>query len=588
MDPTGIAPLAAYRQHLEVETPEHVVLDFEVAGLGSRLLASLFDMLVMALWILAVLVVMGIGNLLHNSWVEAVLSLVTVLGFWGYFALFEGLRQGQTPGKRRLGIRVVQSTGHPVTFGAAVVRNLLRALDLFPPTLLLDAVLVATHRQAKRLGDLAAGTMVVRDRPFDTSGVTDTALAAEEAVDHGAPELSEDEFRLVREFAERSAELLPDVRQALAARLLPRFAGRFTPRTADPTLALAELFTLERARRRSRFAPAARGGGVAERFTARKMDRWEEFQRLADRATRDGLDRFAAAELPEFAARYREVAADLARARTYHAPPLTISRLERLVAAGHNALYRDQRTTAGRIWHVLMRECPAAVVQARGLVLVACLTFGAPLVAGVVVIREDPSLAEQVLPESMLRRAEAGAARQAEGRGYYEASAGERPAMAGYIIGNNIRVAFLCFAGGILAGIGALVMLAFNGLSIGATYGHFANAGLAGYLGTFIAGHGTLELFAICVAGAAGYLLGIALIAPGRLSRGEALVVNGRQALRMIGAVAVMLLVAGVIEGFVSAGTGSVAYRLAVGAASLVFLVLYLANGAAALRSGVE
>jgi uncharacterized membrane protein SpoIIM required for sporulation len=126
-------------------------------------------------------------------------------------------------------------------------------------------------------------------------------------------------------------------------------------------------------------------------------------------------------------------------------------------------------------------------------------------------------------------------------------------------------------------------MLAFNGLSIGATYGHFANVGLAGYLGSFIAGHGTLELFAICVAGAAGYRLGSALIAPGRLSRGEALVVNGRQAIRMIGAVALMLLVAGLIEGFVSAGTGSVGYRLAVGVASLVFLVLYLANGAAAL-----
>jgi uncharacterized membrane protein SpoIIM required for sporulation len=323
---------------------------------------------------------------------------------------------------------------------------------------------------------------------------------------------------------------------------------------------------------------------VADRLVARQAARWEAFDRLATRASRDGLDSFAAPELPDFAARYREIAADLARARTYRAGPAVQQRLERLVAAGHNALYRDDRHTAARLWNVVARECPAAVVQARRYVLVAFLTFMAPALAGFVLLRERPALATELLPDVLLDRAEAGAARQQSGRGFVDVETAVRPAVASQIITNNIGVAFFCFAGGIFAGVGSLVLLAYNGLSIGATSAHFANSGLLGYLWTFIVGHGALELFAIWVAGAAGFLLGRALVAPGDLARGEALVLEGRVAIRMIGAVIVLLLLAGTIEGFVSTSGGSLGIRLAVSGASLVFLAAYLTNGALYLR----
>jgi uncharacterized membrane protein SpoIIM required for sporulation len=195
-----------------------------------------------------------------------------------------------------------------------------------------------------------------------------------------------------------------------------------------------------------------------------------------------------------------------------------------------------------------------------------------------------------VLPDGMLERAEAGAGRQARGAGYVEALAAERPLMASLIISNNIRVAFMCFAGGVVFGVGALVLLAVNGLSIGAASGHFANAGLLGYLWTFVIGHGLLELFSIWVAGAAGFLLGRALILPGALPRGDALILAGRLAMRLLGAVVVLLLLAGLIEGFISAGTASLPARLGVSAGSVLFLVLYLWNGArsrTAVRAGV-
>jgi uncharacterized membrane protein SpoIIM required for sporulation len=103
--------------------------------------------------------------------------------------------------------------------------------------------------------------------------------------------------------------------------------------------------------------------------------------------------------------------------------------------------------------------------------------------------------------------------------------------------------------------------------------------GLLDYLLTFILGHGALELFAIWVAGAAGFLLGRSIVAPGALSRGDALVLSGRVAVRMVGATAVLLVVAGMIEGFISAGGYSVPVRLTASAASLVLLVGYLVSG---------
>jgi uncharacterized membrane protein SpoIIM required for sporulation/uncharacterized RDD family membrane protein YckC len=584
-----------FRQHLEVETPEHVVLDYEIAGLGSRALAAIIDTLILIAWSFALLVVFGLLALQSEVWASALFALAYFASLWGYFAFFEGFGRGQTPGKRRLGIRVVRDTGHPVSFGSAAVRNLLRAADFLPPPYLLGGILVALHPRGKRLGDMVAGTVVVRDRPAEApeNATVATTLAQEDA---GAPELSEEEFRILREFSERAGALAAEPRARLSARLAQRFAERYPNRPADPALFLAELYRDELARRRGRFsargtAPAiARGsfGSVAERMVARKGERWDSFQRLAERASQEGLDSFAATELPEFAARYREVAADLARSRTYGADQATQARLERLVAAGHNALYRDERNTLGRIWHVIIRECPAAIVEARRYVLIAFLAFALPAAAGFFVLRERPALAAELLPDAMLERAEAGAARTRMGKGYVEIEASERPVIASTIITNNITVAFYCFAGGIFAGIGSLVLLAYNGLEIGAVSAHFANLGLLGYLWRFIIGHGVLELFAIWVAGAAGFLLGKALIAPGDLTRSDALVLRGRLAVRMIGAVIVMLLLAGSIEGFVSTSEGGSLLRLAVSGVSGLFLVLYLLNGAMYLRKSRE
>jgi uncharacterized membrane protein SpoIIM required for sporulation/uncharacterized RDD family membrane protein YckC len=590
-----MTPRPDYRQHLEVETPEHVILDYEVAGLGSRAFATLLDTLILLLSMAAVSYLsarLGSALDLEGTWAMPLLGTILFVTFWGYFTFFEGFRNGQTPGKRRAGIRVVSQTGHPVTFGAAAARNLIRIADFLPSFYFLGGLFVAIHPRARRLGDLVAGTVVVRDRPAEVAALAPVSSTEEGDNLAGVPQLDDDEFRLLREYSERAAALPPNVRARVANGLAERLLSRFPELSDAPETFLASVFQLEQARRRSRFA--ARGartagvarpaGGVAERLVARKSARWEEFDRMAKRATARGLDSFAAEELPDFAARYREIAADLARARTYRAQPAVLERLGRLVAAGHNALYRDDRKTGRSIWTYLLREAPSGIVEAWKTVLLAFAVFIAPGVAGYALLRERPALAQEVIPQSMLERAEAGTERVKTGDGYVELDARSRPMMASRIMTNNIKVAFFCFAGGVFAGVGSLALLAFNGLSFGTISGHFANVGLLGYLYTFVIGHGVIELFAIWVAGAAGFLLGKAVIMPGDLSRSDALALAGRLAMRMVTAVILLLIVAGLIEGFVSAGSGPLEYRLAISGGSVVLLLAYLANGWVYLR----
>jgi len=386
------------------------------------------------------------------------------------------------------------------------------------------------------------------------------------------------------------------LRHRFTMELVARFAPRFPHRDPDPETFLVQLHGAELDRRRGRLATRRteggreQGGGVgrttlaAERFVMRKRDGWETFRALAARAERVGLKQLGAPEIPGFAARYREVAADLARARTYGVDARVLEYLERVVSAGHNALYGRHTRHRVRLGRLLFRELPAAVVAARAYVLTALLLFAAPAVTGYLLIRERPAIAEEVLPDDMIARARAGAERRAQGIGYAQAPSMYLPFVASRIITNNVQVAFFAFAFGITAGVGTLILLAMNGLFFGAVLGLFANYGLAGWLLTFVAGHGVLELTAIFISAGAGLLVARALVAPGDLTRRDALVLAGRDAARLVGAAVVLLCLAGTIEGLLSASDAAPALKLATSAATVVLLALAVANGRSYLR----
>src|SRR6266704_3280077 len=203
MPDTRAPTVPQFTRRLGIETPEHLVLELELAGLGSRMAATVCDagLLVLAFVLLGLAIQLlptPTGGDAVGPWstLAAIVLILTVfLLFWGYFLLFEAFNDGRTPGKRLMGIRVLMDTGHPLTFTAAAVRNLVRIVDMQPVlTYLVGLGFVLFHPQNKRLGDIVAGTVVVRDRPEDVrlGGRSDAADAAtgREPFDAGPPELS--------------------------------------------------------------------------------------------------------------------------------------------------------------------------------------------------------------------------------------------------------------------------------------------------------------------------------------------------------------------------------------------------------------
>jgi uncharacterized membrane protein SpoIIM required for sporulation/uncharacterized RDD family membrane protein YckC len=588
-------PDASLRQQFGIETPEHVALHVDLAGLGSRAAAGIVDTLIAGLgllllfWLLVLFGLTGPGGALAG-WVLAMVILVGAFSFLAYFVLLEALNGGRTVGKQLLGIRVVMDTGHPVTPTAAVVRGLFRLLDCYFPVLpfLPGLGMIFLHRRNQRFGDIVAGTIVVRDSPMDWTMPPPPAPrpgGEPEPVESGPPELTDEEFRLLDQFLARAADLDPTVQTRLTIDLARRFQDRISRRTADADTYLADLFAEEQRKRRSRFATrartdvAGRTSVTAERFLERKREAWEEFHRLAQLVERSGVSHLPEAEIPPFAARYREVAADLARARTYGVDPRVIEYLERVVSAGHNALYRARGRRRAPVIRYLLRDFPLAVVQSWAYVMAAFLLFAVPAALGYALIRSHPELQDELTSPEMVSRAREAAARQAQGIGYAQSSGEDLPVIASAIISNNIKIGFWAFVGGLAGGVLTAFVLVANGLSLGAGFGLFVNYHAGGYLATFVAGHGILELTAIFIAGGAGLRVAGALFAPGDRTRRDALIVEGRIAARMIGSVVTLLAIAGSIEGLLSASDAPAAFKYGASALSVVFLGIYFASG---------
>lgn len=577
------------REQLGVETPEHVVLHFELAGAGSRAAAALLDTALVAA---AMFLIALVGGALEQSgaplgkWAIALLFLLYFFSFFAYFTLFEALNGGRTLGKKAFGIRVVLDSGHAVTPTAAVVRNLVRLMDcLFPFLPILPAFLmVLLHRRHQRPGDLAAGTIVVRDSPTDWR-LGAVAPSGAEPVEPGPPELTEPEFELLDRFLARARDLDPVVEVRMTADIARRFRGRGPRPLADDAEYLTQLHADEQRKRRGRFATRAQPGAIgrttvtAERFLAHKRDAWEAFRELATRVERAGLGALPEREIPAFAARYREIAADLARARTYGVDTRVIEYLERIVSAGHNALYRARGRRRVPLGRYVLREFPAAVVQSWLYVGAAFLLFMIPAIIGYALIRAQPNRTDELVPPVLVSRAEQAAERQRRGLGYAEARPEDLPVIASAIVSNNVLIAFWAFAGGVLLGLPTAWVLVQNGLVLGLGFGTFVNYHAGGYLATFVAGHGILELTAIFIAGGAGLRTAGAILVPGERTRRDAIILEGRIAALMVGAVVCLLALAGTIEGLLSASDAPVSLKLATSAATAVLLALYLAGG---------
>lgn len=551
---------------LRVETPENVAIEFPLAGLGSRFAALLVDGTCITAALLAVWLVTG-GQ-------GAALLVASVALTWGWFALFEAFADGQTPGKRLLSVRAVMDGGYPLTLRAAAVRNLLRIVDLQPGvSCLLGGFSMLLSRQGKRLGDHAAGTVVVRELPIRFPEV------ARHAESLAPPRLSDEAFGALERFGERSAQLSVAARERVAGELLRRLPQDLRGDGEGGTRSgvLRRLLEEESARRHAARRSLATGSAAATRLLGRKREAWLAFRASVRAVRARGLRRLDGDGVADFAARYRELAADLARARTYGASPGTLFALERLAGAAHNLFYRPATASVLGVGRFLAAGFPRLVRRLWRPIAVSTLLLYGPALVGYAALVLAPQHERAVGGLEMVARAEdvrATGGDYSDAIGLWMGS----DVLASALIANNVQVAFLAFAAGALAGLGTVVILVTNGLHLGSALAVFANRGVLSSIGAFIAPHGFVELSAICIAGGAGLWMGSGLLLPGRLPRPAAFAQRARDAVALVGGVAAMLVVAGVIEGAVSPARIPPGAKHAVGALMAALTVLYFAR----------
>ena len=596
---------SALVQTVDIETPELVTFSYTIAGVGSRVAAALIDYLLCLVLFIALLITLAFvganrlvsfGGTSSEAWALAIVVLGQFFILWGYYVLWEGLADGQTPGKRYMRLRVVSDGGYSVSFAGSAIRNLVRILDMQPLfTYGVGIGSIVLTKQGKRLGDLAAGTLVVREQVVRESGIgnresverrgTTTAQPVAAAVRHAR--LNDDEYAVLERFIERRESLDPARRAVLATRLVERFSSALSGHPAvagGPSDQLFELYADERQARASGAVVGRETGAARERhaIVASGTPRWSSFAKQLDRAQRSGLKSLGEDGVRDFVAEYRDLAADLARLQTAARgrEREEVFYLSRLMAGAHNLLYRGRSLTFKDVWRTFAVDAPREVRRSLGpIALAAGLLFGPAAIAYTAVVR-DPGVARVFIPTAMLDRAEDGVRRAKTGRGYISDPELFRPVMATSIIANNVQVTFAAFAMGIAFGIGTVIVLVTNGVSLGGVFGLYASKGIASLLVKFVAPHGVLELTAICIAGGAGFLLAAGLLIPGNRPRSQALRENGRRAIRLVAASTVLLLIAGTLEGFVSPiETWPLSWKLAVSAATAVFLGVYLSGG---------
>jgi uncharacterized membrane protein SpoIIM required for sporulation len=301
-------------------------------------------------------------------------------------------------------------------------------------------------------------------------------------------------------------------------------------------------------------------------FLGSRLEKWKRLEELTARASRLRLNNLSGEEVREFGRLYRRTAADLAIAREEVRDQRLINYLNHLVARAHGAIYRSESSGFGVFLSFFRYEFPAVFRKTFRYTFTSFMIFMVPFTFALVIGLFDNGFADRVAPG--LKQS------IAAHQNWPEAINNANALASTSIQTNNITVTFIAFALGVFAGLGTIMVLAQNGLGIGLTIGLCIKYRFWDIL-IFIAAHGVIELTAIFIAGGAGLLIGKALLMPGDLRRMDALVTNGLLAVKLIMGCVPMLLIAGLIEGFVSPAHISPYYKYAVSAVSAIVLAAY-------------
>lgn len=316
-------------------------------------------------------------------------------------------------------------------------------------------------------------------------------------------------------------------------------------------------------------------------FEQRYRPVWESLEAQLTQLEAVRVSRRKALPLDHFVTDYRQLCHQLALTRERGYSVELQQYLNNLVLRAHRQLYRYNPSLGDRIGDFLARGFPQAVRRQWRWHMISALSFLLSIALAWILVHQQPDMVYTVLDEQSLTDIEMMYQPGEDGGGdIHEGRGGDDDVlMFGYYIKNNIGIAFRTFAGGLLLGVGAIIVMLFNGSFFGAIAGHLINVGGDQPFFTFVIAHGAPELTAIVLAGGAGLRLGWAIIAPGPYTRLNALRLAAKDSMPVMYGVFALLLLAAFIEAFWSPRDFEPVVKYSVGAACWALLYLYLLFG---------
>lgn len=284
-----------------------------------------------------------------------------------------------------------------------------------------------------------------------------------------------------------------------------------------------------------------------EKFYKSRQNEWKQLSELLDRSQRT-LGHLSPHDVKQMGKLYRVATSDLAVAQREFPNHRVALYLNQLVARGHAVIYRSEPLAWQRLLRFATHGFPQIFRQAGWFTLTAALLMVLPALVVGLLTNWQPEISTWLLPPQVQNLMP-----QIEQQDLWtDIPIEERPYASSFIMTNNIRVSFLAFGGGVAAGLLTIYILIFNGLLIGGLLGLTAHYGVGFELATFMVAHGVIELTMIFIAGGSGLMMGWAIIQPGLLRRRDALMLAAQKALRLIMGCVPLLVIAGLIEGFIS------------------------------------